>query len=156
MATAYPTSLTTTTWTGTADALTDASDSTYLESPAAPTSSDTFLAYLWPVGDPGVDTDHALVFRAINTDTLTPLDLVLTVENVDDGSVVMSGVYSQVVGAYAINSIAISTIQAALIHSYSGLRVRGYARATPYTYFVWEDVPTADSYTLEVWDWDAE
>jgi hypothetical protein len=147
---AVPNSIVSATWVGTVAGLTDASDSTYLESPADPTAASTFLCSLSSIADPLIHTAHQLRVRtALYPSTGAALSLALSLENADDSSVVASWTVVAPV-AVAESVLSISEAQAALIHSYSGLRVRGYAEAASYTYFVWSAVGGATSYVLQI------
>lgn len=149
---ARPTSLTSATWTGAYTDLADESDATYVQSPDGPVASQTFLCALSSIIDPGVDTGHQIRVRAVlEPSTGSPLDLVLAVENADDSSVVAIRTYVAP-GAYVDGVVTLTTAEAARIHSYAGLQVRGYGQeaGSGSIAFVWAAVGGATSYVLQI------
>jgi hypothetical protein len=151
MATAYPNSLTTTDWTGTVAALNDTSDSTYLASPSSPTHTQTFLAQLTPLADPGVDTYHTLRLRAaLDVADSADVDLVLALENADDSSVIVRRRYTHVPNSPVNLSLTLTSAEATLIHSYGNLQVRGHVQAYGPVYLTWAAVSSATAYRLAI------
>lgn len=149
--TAVPTTFTSATWAGTAASLGDASDATYVTSPQAPEPAQTFLCSLGPLTDPGVDTSHQIVVRAI----ISPpgdefLDLILTLENTDDGSVVATKSLLGVPNSFQDVVLTLTAGEAALIRNYAGLRIRGYGQISQEIFFVWDAVPGADFYVFQI------
>lgn len=150
---AVPTTFTSATWSGTAAALGDASDATYAASPQSPIAGQTFLCDLASLTDPGVDTTHQIVARvAISPVDGEDLTLVLQLENSDDASIVAYRSYPHVPNGMTTYTMTLSTVEAASIHSYSGLRVRGWGipYATQEVAFTWTAVVGATTYTLRV------
>lgn len=149
--TATPTSLTTTSWTGTAAGLADASDATYLESAATPVAAQTFLCNLSTLIDPGIDTGHQIRIRTIGSPTGSdPQDVVLALENTDDDSVIATRTMTVAPDAFADTILTLTAAEAATIHSYSGLRIRGYGRSGAGVAFTWGAVVGATSYILQI------
>ncbi|MCU0521417.1 MAG: hypothetical protein MUF84_12075 [Anaerolineae bacterium] len=145
-----PIDLTSATWTGAATDLADSSDTTYIESPATPTAVQTFTCTLQAVTTPTTTVTHQVRVRAATVGT-DALDLVLALENTDDDSVVATRTQLKVPTTLADQLFVLNSTEVARIHSYAGLRVRGYAYVSgDKTYFVWTAVPTATSYLLQI------
>src|SRR5512139_1654488 len=124
---ARPSTFTSATWTGTAANLADSNDGTYVESPTSPAPSQQFLSNLTAVVDPGVDTGHQIRVRArLDPPGGQGLGLILQVENSDDGSVVALKSYPSLPGVLGDIVLTLTAVEAARIHSYGGLRIRGY------------------------------
>lgn len=150
---AYPTSFTSATWSGVYTDLGDGSDATFVESPMGPIASQTFVCNLAAMTDPTVDTGHQIRVRAqIDPPGGGPLNLVLTLENVDDDSVVAVREYPSVPDAFVDSVLDLNTTEASAIHSYSGLRIRGYAYSVvgESVAFFWNTTPGATSYVLQI------
>lgn len=150
---AKPTSLTTDEWDGAYTDLADSADSTYIESPVLPVEAQTFTCALAEVSEPPVDTGHQIRVRAYAYPSLaTAHDLVLKLENSDDGSTVAEWTYSTVPDALEDEVLTLTEAEAAQIHSYAGLRVKGRGKRQTGTEiaFVWDDVTNATSYVLQV------
>lgn len=148
--TAYPTSLITADWTGTAASLSDGSDGTYLTSPTTTDESKTFVCALSAVTDPVIHTGHAIHVRAM-IDTLGAESLMLTlrVENLSDGSIVATKPYGPIADTFVSLSIPLTAVEAERILDYGALRLRGWW-AEGNTAFVWDAYGGADSYVLQV------
>lgn len=144
-----PIDITTTTWTGAATDVADSSDTTYIESPATPLPAQTFTCTLQAVTTPSASDTHQVRVRAVTVGT-DPLDFVLALENTDDNSVVASRTMLNVPATVADQVFVLDAWEIALIHSYAGLRIRGYAQSASQTYFVWTAVVGATSYVLQV------
>ena len=151
--TSRPTALTTDEWAGAFTDVADNDDATYLQSPQSPVESQVFVCALSEVSSPGVYTGHQIRVRANAYPSLsTAHALVLDLENVDDGSVVATRTYSPVPDAVEDEVLALTEAEAALIHDYAGLRIKGRGKLTTGTAvaFVWDDVVGATSYVLQV------
>lgn len=146
---ARPLTLTSADWTGTAAALADESDLTFLESPVSPLVSQTFLCTLSSLADPAVSTGHLLRVRA----TFDPpdgeaLSLVLALENSGDSSVIATrtcAVPSSLVDA----TFALTEAEAALVQDYGAVQVRGYGYVGGVN-LIWAAVDGATSYVVKV------
>ena len=152
--TAVPTSLTSAGWTGAFADLGDASDATFIESPANPTVSDEFVCELGPLTNPGLTTGHVIRVRAdIEPDAAGLYDLVLQLENIDDASVITTQTYTPVPDAFADYALTVPEGDVSRIHYAGGVRVRGRA-AVNGSYLplscVWGAVVGADTYRLQV------
>ncbi len=124
-----PETFTSTSWTGTAANLADESDGTYNESPMDPTAAQEFTANLTDVSDPGAHTGHIIKVRAnVYPSGFGTKDLVLKLENIDDDSIVATKTYASVPDdGYVDEELTLTEGEAALIHDYGNLRVRGTA-----------------------------
>src|SRR5574343_1032116 len=156
--TATPASFSTTSWTGTAASLAAASDATYVQAPSSPTSAQTFLCTLAAITDPGFDTSHTITVRAMVDTAGADLDLTLVLENSDDSSEVASWTLYSVGESFSDTTLSLTEAEAATIHSYSGLQIRGYAFTPTYTTyaFVWSETVGATGYVLQVRPVDVE
>lgn len=148
---ARPISLTSADWTGTAAALADESDSTFLESAVSPTASQTFLCSLSSLADPMVSTGHQFRIRAAKDPADgEAVDLVVALEQSGTGNVIATRIFADVSSLYTEHVFALSAAEAELVTDYSALRLRGYGCASIERAFTWSSVSGATSYVLQV------
>lgn len=162
---AEPCSLSSADWTGSAAALADTADATYLESPNIPRATQVFVCDLAALADPVTYGGHAIRVRA----QIRPVDsgtfsLVFQIENTDDDSVVATLLHSDIARIPHLypeypdtifdTILSLSEEEAALIHRadglYTGLRIRGWAVEGAGIAFAWDEVEGATSYVLQI------
>lgn len=144
-----PTAVSGTGWTGAYTTIADDSDATYIESDPEPVIGEPLTVVMEALVDPGVDTGHTLTVRvAKDDDTNDQIDVVVSLLDGSDDSVIATVTEYAVDDAPHDVTIALSEAQAALMN-YGNIKVQVAARSSVFTIYATPEAGTGGTGTYE-------